>query len=67
MVSGTFDVFVDIVDPKLNRTVYRVFGPPSEVVASKEQKSAPAQSDGASAYSKQGGAAGDPQSQVKYR
>ena len=63
MVSGTFDVFVDIVDPKLNRTVYRIFGPPSEAVASSaEKKSEPS---AASAYTKSSNGNGEPPTNVK--
>ena len=36
LVSGSSTkVFVDIVDPKLNRTVYRIFGPPANDTAPK--------------------------------
>ena len=60
LVSGTYDVFVDIVDPKLNRTVYRIFGPPSETVASEaEKKNEPS---AASAYTRTTGSSDKPTS-----
>jgi hypothetical protein len=60
LVSGSSNkVFVDIVDPKLNRTVYRIFGPPADAT-SEPQEAAPAHDAGAkpedatNAYTKTG-------------
>jgi hypothetical protein len=50
MVSGDpGKVFIDIVDPKLGRTVYRVFGPPGEETPPAEHD---AGAKAASAYSR---------------
>jgi len=55
LVSGSSTkVFVDIVDPKLNRTVYRIFGPPANDAspAEADHDTSAKAADASSAYSR---------------
>jgi hypothetical protein len=53
LVSGSSDkVFVDIVDPKLNRTIYRIFGPPAGEAEKPQPDTSTSDAKAADAYTR---------------